>query len=54
MSDDPENEPQQVSMFQVNSIAILSERQISWARLQDNAVSYLENAQWGAVPILVT
>ncbi len=37
-----------VSMFQTNSVAILAERTINWAKRRADAVALLSNVNWGA------
>jgi HK97 family phage major capsid protein/HK97 family phage prohead protease len=37
-----------VSMFQTNSVAILAERTINWAKRRPDAVALLSNVNWGA------
>ncbi len=38
-----------VSMFQTNSVAILTERFINWAKLRSTAVTWMQDVNWGAV-----
>ena len=43
----PTGSAQLVSMFQTNSMAIRAERYVNWAKRRPQAVSYLENVNWG-------
>lgn len=38
-----------VSMYQTNSVAIRAERFINWAKLRTNAVSFIDDVNWGSV-----
>jgi hypothetical protein len=38
-----------VSMFQTNSIALLAERQIDWAKRRAEAVAYMDDVNWGSI-----
>jgi hypothetical protein len=38
-----------VSMFQTNSVAILTERFINWTKLRTTAVTWMQDVNWGAV-----
>jgi HK97 family phage major capsid protein len=38
-----------VSMFQTNSIALLAEREITWAKARSTAVVYMDDVNWGSI-----
>jgi HK97 family phage major capsid protein len=38
-----------VSMFQTNSIALRAERVVTWKKLRDNAVVYMDDVNWGSI-----
>jgi hypothetical protein len=40
-----------VSMFQTNSVALLCEETVNWARRRDESVAYLTGVSWGGAVI---
>jgi HK97 family phage major capsid protein/HK97 family phage prohead protease len=38
-----------VSMFQTNSIALRAEREINWKKLRSDAVTFMDDVNWGSV-----
>jgi hypothetical protein len=38
-----------VSMFQTNSIAIRAEREINWKKLRSDAVTFMDDVNWGSI-----
>jgi HK97 family phage major capsid protein/HK97 family phage prohead protease len=38
-----------VSMFQTNSVAIRAEREINWKKLRSDAVTFMDDVNWGSI-----